>query len=316
MAGTGRLRGFGMVALGGAIPVAVLVPYFAAYGAVSDLLEGFVILNAKYSSGRSLTSRAGGLYADLHEGFGVTLWLLLGGLLLLVVVTALRLADRRTRREPTTATLLALTVCLVFSLLWTEIDYDSWVDTFPFLPLAAIGIGAGLAELGRRVSPRVVAVVGALAVVLPTIVAFQFAISTRNNDLTEQRATTRNVISHLPNATIWSIEAPEYLVLADRANPTRYQLFSEGLQYHLDDTWPGGLDGFVRWNLDRKPELIALSLDEMKDGHWRSRIGSDYVEVARSPAIMWLANRSVGHEVIHSIRSADRRLHERFGDES
>src|SRR5205085_2128204 len=84
----------------------------------------------------------------LQVGYGASLWLLLAGTVLIVALPVLRLLDASTRRDPTTATLVAVAVATVGSLLWTEVDFDSWEDLFPLLPLAALGIGAGPGRAG------------------------------------------------------------------------------------------------------------------------------------------------------------------------
>jgi hypothetical protein len=72
----------------------------------------------------------------------------------------------------------------------------------------------------------------------------------------------------------------------------------------VQDVWPGGLDGFVRWNLARQPDLIAINPDELRDGDWAARFGSAYAFVGRAPGVVWFARRSLGTEVIAAIRSA------------
>jgi hypothetical protein len=95
-------------------------------------------------------------------------------------------------------------------------------------------------------------------------------------------------------------------VLAKRANPTRYQLFAQGLRRDVDASWPGGIRGFVAWNLAQQPDLIALNGEEMRVGHWRSRIEPDYVLVAHGRGSYWFARRSLGPEVLAAIRQDSR----------
>jgi hypothetical protein len=296
------VRALGLVVAGGGIPVVATVAYFAASGALGDLIDGFLLLNARYTHGRSILSRPEKIWTSMQLGFGDSLWLLLGGLAALVVLAALRLGERTSRREPATAVLVASVAATLVGLAWTLLDFDSWVDAFPFLPFAAIGIGAVIAEVERRL-PSGVSLAVAGAVVLPaTLLAMHFSAAAAAHTLNKQRATVRAVLQNVPDATIWSIEAPEVLVLARRTNPTRHQLFSEGLQHNLGDTWPGGIKGFVAWNLKRRPDLIVVGRDELRDREWKDRIGPAYVVVARAPGSVWFARRSLGADVIASIR--------------
>jgi len=134
------------------------------------------------------------------------------------------------------------------------------------------------------------------------VLALHFSLVDRDRTLVEQRAVVDQVLAHVPDARIWSIESPQSLVLAQRENPTRYQLFAQGLRRDLDDSWPGGIQGFVAWNLARQPDLIAVNGEEMRVGHWRSRIEPDYVLVAHGRGSYWFVRRSVGPDVIAAIR--------------
>ena len=290
-----------------------MLAYYAAYGAIHSLADGFLLLNLRYSSGTPFTSRPGTKWASLQLGFGASLWLLIGGLVLVFVVAAIRFLDRSRRGDPATTTTVALAVATVGSLLWTEVDIDSWVDVCTLLPLAALGLGGGFAELERRVPRNAARVVGVLAVVLPTVLAVHYSLVSRGGQLPLQRAVADEVVSHLPDTRVWSIESPQYLVLAGLTNPTRYQVFSDGLQDYVDDTWPGGIDAFAAWNLARHPDLIVVNQHRLQDQSWRSRIGPDYVRVATSPGAVWFVRRSVGPEVIDAIRQGDARVHERLG---
>ncbi len=304
MSATGRQRLEDLVrfAVGGAVPVAVLLVYFAAYGALHDFLDGFLLLNLRYSHGTPISSRAGVVWDALRVGYGASLWLLLAGTVLIVVIPVARLLDVSTRREPATVTLVAVAVATVGSLLWTEVDFDSWEDLFPVLPLAALGIGAGTAWLRPRLPAVASRAVGVAIVVLPTVLALHYSVTARDRTLVEQRAVTQAVLAHVPDARIWSIESPQSLVLAQRENPTRYQLFAQGLRRDVDASWPGGMQGFVAWNLARQPDLVAVNGEELRVGHWRSRIEPDYVPVAHGRGSYWFARRSLGPAVIAGIR--------------
>jgi len=314
MVGPGRrLRDLARLAIGGAIPVAVLGLYFAAYGALHDLLEGFLLLNLRYTHGRGVSERIRAVGVAMKEGYGVTLWLLMGGLVLIVVIAAVRWLDRSTRHDPATATLVAVAVITVGSLMWMEVDFDSWEDAFTVLPLAALGIGAGTAWLLQHLPHRAALVVGVLAVALPTALAVQYSVATRDDQLLLQRALLKEILAEDPGARIWSIESPQYLVLDHQKSATPYQLFAQGLRKNIDHTWPGGIKAFVAWNLAQQPDLIAMNGDEMKIGHWRHRVEADYVEVGHGPGAYFFARRSLGPDVIEAMKRADARIHTRFG---
>ena len=133
--------------------------------------------------------------------------------------------------------------------------------------------------------------------------ALAYSSSTRVDTLDEQRQATRAVLAQLPaGATITSIEAPQPLVLTGRTNPTRYQMFRSGLQDYMDDTWPGGLDGFKRDLVADQPDLVAVG--ETVSRRWRESIEPDYVYVGRAPMWEWYARASLGPATIARLRAA------------
>jgi hypothetical protein len=308
-----RLRSLGRLLVGGAVPALAVTVYFAAYGALGALVDGLYLWNARYSTGRPFTSRASLLWGRLEEGYGASLWLLVGGLALVLVVTLVRLTDRTRRHDPATVTMVALVVATVGSLLWTEVDFDGFEDAFTLLPLAALGVAAGIAELEHRV-PRPVALIAAtLAVVLPTGLAVHYSTTVHDDRLQVQEAMTEVLLAHLPDARIWSIASPEYLVLAQRPNPTPYQLLSDGQSENIDDSWPGGLTAWVDWNLAQHPDLVAVNGLELTLGDWRTRLEPGYVQVGSAPGVFWFARVSLGRDELQAIRLDGRAVRAALG---
>ena len=112
--------------------------------------------------------------------------------------------------------------------------------------------------------------------------ALTYSVSTRDDSLEDQREAIDAVLATLPpGATITSVEAPQPLVLTGRTNPTRYQMFRSGLQDYMEDTWPGGLDGFKRDLVADGPDLVATG--ETVSLSWRRALMPDYVFVGRAP---------------------------------
>jgi hypothetical protein len=103
-------------------------------------------------------------------------------------------------------------------------------------------------------------------------------------------------------ATITSVEAPQALVLDRQRNPTRHQMFRTGLERYVDDSWPGGLDGFRRELVETEPDMIVLG-DPVGD-KWRAAIGPEYVYVARTPDWFWYARASLGEDKLSALREA------------
>ena len=137
-------------------------------------------------------------------------------------------------------------VVLVIDVLWNMRDFDSWADAIPVLPVAALGIGALAKLLQERLPQRTAAAITAAWVAVTLVTALIYSTTYRDTRLVEQREAVTTVLARLPgHATILSIEAPQPLVLTGRTNPTRYQMFTGGMENYVDHEWPGGLEGYA-----------------------------------------------------------------------
>jgi 4-amino-4-deoxy-L-arabinose transferase-like glycosyltransferase len=300
-----RVRELAMIALGGLVPVGLCLIWFALAGSVQASLDAFYFINNEYTVPNPLNAPERDLVRvreDLDMAYGVTLWLLYAGLVALAL-HALGVVSPRVRRwDPAVVLLAAFTVGAGFGVWWNIYqDYDAWPDLFPLLPLAAVGI-AGVFALAARWLPRRVALLSAVALSLVGVgIALHFSLTHRDHTLDAQRRSVDQVLHVLPRgATITSIEAPQPLVLTDRTNPTRYQVFRSGLQDYLEDTWPGGRDGFVRDLLARRPTLISVG--ETVSHRWRREIAPDYVYVGSAPLFGWYARADLGEQKIAELR--------------
>ena len=299
----GRIRALARIAVGGLVPVAVLGAWFALAGSLGAAWDGFYAINRRYTVPNPLDAERELVWDDLQLAYGVTVWLVLAGTLLLPLVSLAAVSRRARAAEPGLAVLPAMTAGLVAGLAWILQEYDAWADLFPVLPFAAVGLGAGFAVathgLARRRRDAVAGVLAAAAVVM----ALAYSLSTRDDSLQDQREATDAVLATLPaDATITSIEAPQPLVLTGRTNPTRYQMFRSGLQDYMEDTWPGGLDGFKRDLVADGPDLVAVG--ETVSRRWRASIQPDYVYVGSAPLWDWYARASLGDETIAELRAA------------
>ncbi len=122
--------------------------------------------------------------------------------------------------------------------------------------------------------------------------------------LDTQRASVKAVLKHLPsNATIQSIEAPTPLVLSGKTNPTRHQMFTNGLDRYVDDTYPGGLRGLSTWIGHQEPTIIALGGRAPR--RWLAEtLNSEYQRVGKAPGWAWHVHESVGPETMSALRRA------------
>ncbi|CAA9395800.1 MAG: hypothetical protein AVDCRST_MAG32-2617 [uncultured Nocardioides sp.] len=299
----GRLRALIRIALGGLVPVAVLAVWFAVAGSLRASIEAFYLINRRYTVPDPVTERLDEVWLDLTEAYGVTVWLLVGGLVALVLRSCAAVSRRARDAEPLLLALPALTVGLAAGLAWTLKDYDAWPDLFPVLPLAAVGIGAVTALVERRLPRPAAGALAGAAAVAAVALALAYSLTTRDDTLREQREAVDAVLAVLPpDAPIVSIEAPQPLVLTSRSNPTRHQMFRGGLQDHLEDAWPGGVEGFQRDLVVEGADLVAVG--EAVGPRWRESIEPDYVYVGSAPGWGWYARASLGEPTLQELRTA------------
>ena len=80
----GRIRALARIAVGGLVPVAVLGTWFALAGSLGAAWDGFYAINRRYTVPNPLDAERELVWDDLQVAYGVTVWLLLAGTVLLV----------------------------------------------------------------------------------------------------------------------------------------------------------------------------------------------------------------------------------------
>ncbi|MET0997986.1 MAG: hypothetical protein ABWX73_04645, partial [Marmoricola sp.] len=298
-----RLRALLRVAAGGVLPVAAFTAWFALTGSLRDAADAFLLINIRYTTPDPVLDKLDEVWLDLQTAYGISLWLIIAGLVALAVLS-LAVVTKRGRAEGSPAVLLAaFALGAAAGLAWNLKDYDAWPDLFPVLPFAAVGIAGLFHALTRRLSSTVAVVVAVVLCLVATGVAVVESVTTRDDRLEVQRESVAAVLAQAPaHATITSVEAPQALVLTRRTNPTRHQMFSGGLQDYLDDTWPGGMTGVRQGIVDAQPDLIVFG--DPVSNRWRAAIQPEYVYLGSAPDWSWYARASLGEERIAALRAA------------
>ena len=121
-----RLRALTRVALGGAVPVAVLAVWFMIAGSLQQSVEAFVLINARYTVPDPPLEDVDRVRADALEAYGVVgVWLFIAGIILLALGAVLSTVPAVRRREPGVVVMPALTAGVGLGLAWNLRDYDS-----------------------------------------------------------------------------------------------------------------------------------------------------------------------------------------------
>ena len=297
-----RLRGFAGFAVGGLAPLTAFLAFYAARGHLQDFLDCFALIHVRYTQQEGFQSDPEATWEQVRLAYGGSLWMLIGGGVLLLGTAVWTLLRRERRADPDRRVLVACAAGLVAGLLWSLRAFNGWPDAFFVLPLCLLGVGI----LARAVVDHVPRTVGILAVAVwvaaATAGAVDFSVGTRSDVLDEQQASVDAVLAELPgDAEIVSIEAPQPLVLSGRVNPTRHQMFDLGLEDYVDATWPGGLDGFAADLRADAPTLLARGTTNPA---WLQPVLADYWKVDTVPGWTWYVHKSEGREVYHRLLAA------------
>jgi hypothetical protein len=294
-------------ALGGiAVSVGCIVVFWV-WGALDELYEGFVGINSSYTDQPGIIESLRVDPTIITEGFGWTTWLVVVGLGLLALVSLLWLVPAVRRRDLAEPSLMAVAAGGVGSVLWSLRAFNGWGDLMVFLPVAALGFG-GLVALTRRVLlPRRPRLADGLVLALIAggiSVSVVMSLTTRVDTLDQQRADVEAVFALVPDdATVVSIGAPQPLVLTGRTDPFRHQMFLTGLTEYVDDTWPGGIEGFADDVEAAQPTFIT-----MDHPTWYSfmddEIAQHYTLIGTSDQFSWYVRNDVGAEKIAELQAA------------
>jgi len=278
--------------VGGIAPATICVAYFAIVGAFREFVDGYLLINARYTVPSPLLRRFSDIWPRLQENYGVSLWVIVAGLVALIGLTFVAIGrGRGTARfgDP----VVVVGAAGLAALAWSLRDFNGWPDAFILLPMAAVGIGGVAQAVVKRLPRRAGLSVVLAAVAGGVAVGATFSVSHRDDGLQLQRTYVDALLAQLPaDASMMSIGAPQPLVLSRRTNPTRYQTFTRGLEEYMEDTWPGGLRGFAEWVRELQPTI--LSLDARRVPEWlRELVREEYRRVARVTGWTWFAHRSV-----------------------
>lgn len=299
-------RAVGAFGLGGLLTTGLFVLGFWLAGALEEFLEAFLFINAEYTDQQGLLSYFDQALDFTIDGFGASLVVIVTGLAGMILVGAARAPSAYRSRDATEVAVVALGASCVAGLLWSLRAYNGWADIVVLLPGAALGIGALARELHQRLPARAgtIAVAGFSATCL--VVGLISSIANYEDVLKHQRAEVEAMLAIAPDdASMLSVGAPQPLMLTQRRNPIRHQMFLTGLNQYVDDTYPGGLAGLVEVIEGFEPTFVMI--DHPTWYNWLGpTLESEYVAVATTVGNWtWYVHKSVGPDVIAELKAAD-----------
>lgn len=296
---TGRLRALGAFLVGGLLPTATTVVVLAAAGALGPAIDGFVVINVRYTRQPSLLADPAGVLHLVWDGYSWTIVPFLVGLLALPLLALRRSrADGGGRRRR-----LVLVAAELAAVGWLLVAVNGAPDLFDVLPFGALGVaGLVLLVVARIPAPGRVLVTAACVLAAVTASA-TVAVQTRSDALVAQRAAVDDVLGELPaGATVLSVNAPDAMVLADRTNPTPWQVFNGSEDRFLNTDLPGGLPAYAAW-IDRvRPDLIVVGAHN-PEAWLRGVLRRDYRNVGVTGTWHWYASTTLGPTRLQLLRS-------------
>lgn len=296
-----RMRCAARAAAGALAPVAATVGYYLVAGSLGALVQGMVVFpfTGVERKPETLGDRLGHIGATVDRHYGDARVLLWGGIVLLVILIARQVVGRRVSPRDPLVVAVAGTGAGVVA--FTLSDFQGYPDLFPLLPYAALGVGGALGHAVRAVSPgrarRIAGGLGTLAVV--TVVATAWRDYTQAaGELVALRPVQQAAAGRLerlagPGGTIWVLGDPAVLVLTGRRNPSPFIYLNSGFDRYVAEHTPGGLTGFARGIIARRPDLVVLSswTDVPRRRLVLSRLRSAYRRLRAEASILLVPRR-------------------------
>ena len=299
----GRVRALVRIAVGGIVPTALIMLGYLLIGKLQVFLDAFFLINLRYTEQGGVLSNPGRLWSSMLDAYGWSIWVMIAGT---VAITAIGVhaARRPARSTPQGAAFVALAVHVLVCALWAFKAFNGWPDAFYVFPASVLGIGGLYLLLARRVATRSATAVLVAWTVLTVAMSVVAAVEDRSNALDDQRAEVADVMAILPpGARIASVEAPQPLVLTHQRNLSRFQLFGNGLEGYVEDTWPGGIDGYARWLVAHRPTVIAVGTQSGMPDWLPPAMGGEYVDVGGGSNWHWWVRTDVGASVLDRLKS-------------
>lgn len=242
-------------AIGGAIPFAAVVLYYAIEGQLRWLIDGLFVfpLTGVARNSMTLGARVRFIFNDVANLYGFSGALLWIGIVLLLAGIAWRLVRAGGERRQVLGGPLVLLVFVSFvaQVLYLVYDYQGYSHAFPMLVYGALGFGMAAAWLLARASKegklragRSTAIAAVVVVTATAAIAYHEP-SVRRPVLRQQQASACAIKAALvPGTPLWVMGNPLPLVFLHRRNPDNYPYLGSGIdRWKIEHT----RHGFAGW---------------------------------------------------------------------
>ena len=263
-----RLQAFVRAAAGSLLPFVAVCIYFAIVGAFGKFVEAAFVfpLTGVQRGPVTLTHRITRIAGVVHSSYGVSGVLLWVGMLVLVVVAAVRVARTRPQWRAALADPL---ICIVLLTLATQLiyafaDFQGYPDVYPLLPYGAIGMG-GLAAIAvsaaRSDSVRNVttSVVLSVTLVFAALSWVWFGSDRSNSNALRLQRADACAVQRIAGNGVWALGDAAPLVLTHRKNPDRYIYLGSGVDRWRNKHTTGGFDAWTAKIQSVAPDVVVIA---------------------------------------------------------
>ena len=163
--------------------------------------------------------------------------------------------------------MVLVVVPLLFFLAFSLVDFQSYPDAYPFLPLAAFGIACGAASAirwmdGRGLRPAALAIVGTASVVVVVLTwAGTAAQASRRGQGSAHAAANAATAERIlgPDGTFYALGDPAPLVLMQRRNPSPEIYLAAGVDAWVIEHKPGDSRAWTQEIAAAQPDMVISS---------------------------------------------------------
>ncbi|MFY9555019.1 MAG: DolP-mannose mannosyltransferase, partial [Blastocatellia bacterium] len=265
--------------IGATIPLAVLLAYFWASGALESFYRWSIHFNFTVYAPRQsrkledffthLSRLMNGVYSRSREYFYVAL----AGLVIAICRETMGAIKKGAGYLVTSAPRHAVIIAPIIYFAFCMVNIQSGPDLIPLVPLVAIFAGVafvfiieqaiGLFQRFRsQKKPAHIedwAIVAIVALILYRSVGGAFSFDRGFPTLRDQQPAVEEIVSHLePGDSIFVYGRSEVLVLSGMTNASKYFVLDRGKDEYLDRVEPGGFKGWLERLKAQRPKIIVV----------------------------------------------------------
>jgi hypothetical protein len=296
---------------GAALPGIIIMAYFYLTGGLYEMIFGGFLFPFQYMQfkGLSLFSQIEHIYRKAFVGFTSSILIFYIGLLMIVYFYYWRFRVKSSITEMLLKDRFSI-ILLSFPplVIWSLKDFQGYPDFFIFLPFISLGFGHFLSIINQKIEKTNTNSLrlfkkrfSAIVVILLFSISLTNAYLGRSNELLEQRSAAVKIERQYgEDVKILSLGDPTPLVLLHKTNPNRYLFITRGFDLLIEDTYPGGVEGWLNEIEEYDPSVISFKIvkgeysdeiiDWIKSNYVRAEMDQFIIYVKKEPTKITIKN--------------------------